>query len=54
VVEVDGFPIISQWHIVYPRAKRLSPIAEAFKSHLLLNAVGAVRGKMWQTIVKSE
>ncbi len=35
VVEVDGFPIISNWHIVFPKAKRLPPIAEAFKAHLL-------------------
>ena len=45
VVEAVGFPVISHWHIVYPKAKRLSPIAEAFKSHLLLNAPGAMTGK---------
>lgn len=45
VVEAEGFPIISHWHIVYPKAKRLSPIADAFKGHLLLNAPGAVKDR---------
>lgn len=53
VVEVDGFPIMSNWHIVYPKAKRLPPIAEAFKAHLLRNANSAVRGRLWQAIGKS-
>jgi DNA-binding transcriptional LysR family regulator len=53
VVEVEDFPIISHWHIVYPKAKRLSPIASAFKDHLLLNAAGAIRGKLWQSIGKN-
>jgi DNA-binding transcriptional LysR family regulator len=50
VLEVEGFPIASNWHIVHPKAKQLSPIADAFKGHLLHNAAGAVRGKMWQSI----
>ena len=45
VVEAAGFPILSHWHIVYPKAKRLSPIAEAFKRHLLQNAPGALTAK---------
>jgi DNA-binding transcriptional LysR family regulator len=32
---VEGFPISSRWHVVHPRAKRLSPIAAAFRAHLL-------------------
>ncbi len=32
---VQSFPIASQWHMVHPRAKRLSPIAAAFKDYLL-------------------
>jgi len=34
-LEVEGFPILSRWHIVHPRAKHLSPIAAAFRKHLL-------------------
>ena len=37
---VEGFPISSRWHLVYPRAKQLSPIAAAFKDYLL-RAAGA-------------
>jgi DNA-binding transcriptional LysR family regulator len=35
VVDVEGFPISSRWHVVHPRAKHLSPIATAFRAHLL-------------------
>jgi len=28
-------PIRSQWHVVHPRAKQLSPIAQVFRQHLL-------------------
>jgi LysR family transcriptional regulator, low CO2-responsive transcriptional regulator len=30
VLDVEGFPIESDWHIAYPAGKRLSPIAHAF------------------------
>jgi len=52
VLEVDGFPIVSNWHIVHPKAKQLSPIATAFKGHLLQNAADAVRGKLWRSMGK--
>jgi DNA-binding transcriptional LysR family regulator len=35
VLDVQGFPIASQWHIVYPKGKRLSPIAEVFRQQLM-------------------
>lgn len=35
VLAVEGFPISSRWHVVHPRAKQLSPIAAAFRQHLL-------------------
>lgn len=38
VLPVQGLPIPSQWHLVYPRAKRLSPIAQVFHAHLLAEA----------------
>ncbi|MEK9803212.1 MAG: LysR substrate-binding domain-containing protein, partial [Curvibacter sp.] len=38
VLDVQGFPIASQWHIVYPKGKRLSPIAEVFRQQLVAQA----------------
>lgn len=35
VLNVQGFPVESNWHVVHPKGKKLSPIAAAFKSHLL-------------------
>jgi DNA-binding transcriptional LysR family regulator len=42
-VDVEGFPIPSTWHIVHPAGKRLSPIAAAFREHVLVEIV------TWQT-----
>jgi DNA-binding transcriptional LysR family regulator len=33
-LDVQGFPLIRRWHVVYPRGKRLSPAARAFKEWL--------------------
>ncbi|EGI78116.1 LysR family transcriptional regulator [Hylemonella gracilis] len=38
VLDVAGFPIASQWHIVYPKGKRMTPIAEVFRQQLLAQA----------------
>jgi len=38
VLPVQGMPIPSQWHVVHPRAKQLSPIAQVFREHLLAEA----------------
>lgn len=35
VIDVEGFPLPSAWHIVHPASKKLSPLARAFKQHLL-------------------
>jgi LysR family transcriptional regulator, low CO2-responsive transcriptional regulator len=40
VLNVQGFPIQSQWHLVWPRGKQLSPIAEVFRGHLIAQAQG--------------
>lgn len=34
VVDLSGFPILSNWHIVHPSSKKLSPIATEFKLHM--------------------
>ncbi len=39
VLDVQGFPVHSQWHVVYPKGKRLSPIAAVFRAQLLKGAV---------------
>ncbi len=38
VLDVQGFPLPSAWHIVHPAARKLSPLAQAFKEHLLAEA----------------
>jgi DNA-binding transcriptional LysR family regulator len=30
LLDVEGFPIMRQWYIVYPKGKELSPVARAF------------------------
>jgi len=38
VIELEGFPLPSAWHIVHPAAKKLSPLGISFKQHLLKEA----------------
>ncbi len=35
ILKATGFPILSRWHVVHLRPRRLSPIASAFKESLL-------------------
>ena len=35
VLAVDGFPVNSSWHVVHPQQRTVSPIAAAFREHLL-------------------
>ena len=37
VIQVPGFPLQSSWHLVHLAAKQLSPLAQAFKQHLLVD-----------------
>ena len=34
VLKVKGFPITSNWHVVYQKGRKLSPVAEVFHEHL--------------------
>jgi len=43
VLDVEGFPIRSQWHVVRHKGKRLSPVAESFRQHLMAQAAPAAR-----------
>jgi DNA-binding transcriptional LysR family regulator len=35
ILNVEGFPLPSVWHIVHPASRKLSPVALAFKQHVL-------------------
>jgi DNA-binding transcriptional LysR family regulator len=45
IVDVEGFPLPSAWHIVHPASKKLSPLALAFKQHLL-KEIGRRKGSI--------
>jgi LysR family transcriptional regulator, low CO2-responsive transcriptional regulator len=34
VLDIQGFPLRSQWHVVRPRARVLTPVVQAFQAHL--------------------
>jgi len=38
VLNVQGLPIVRDWHVVHLTAKRLSPVAQAFRAFLLSTA----------------
>jgi DNA-binding transcriptional LysR family regulator len=38
VLDVEGFPIVRKWFMVYRKGKRLSPVAEAFRGFVLERA----------------
>jgi len=40
ILDVAGFPIQRQWHLVYRRGRRLSPAAQAFRQFVLDEARG--------------
>lgn len=39
-LDVQGFPLVRHWHVVYPRGKRLSAAALAFKDWLFAHRPG--------------
>ena len=41
VLDVQGFPLDDQWYLVYPRGKRLSPVAQAFYDYAVAEAARA-------------
>jgi DNA-binding transcriptional LysR family regulator len=43
VLDVESFPIMRQWHVVHRREKRLSPVAQAFKEFVFVEAPRFVR-----------
>ena len=45
VLDVEGFPIVRQWHIAYPSSKQLSVVAKAFLEYLWQNVMPDARAK---------
>ena len=45
VLDVAGFPVLRQWHVVHHRNKRLPPVALAFERFLLEE--GALQIERW-------
>lgn len=43
-LDVAGFPIPSQWHLVWPKGRQLSPLAAVFRSHVLAQMRGVAGG----------
>ena len=39
ILKCQSFPIESDWHIVHPKGKKLSPVAANFKKHLFMHAL---------------
>lgn len=42
VLDVQGFPLMLNWYVVHRRAKRLPPVAQAFKDFLLADGADLV------------
>ncbi len=42
-LDVEGFPILRHWYVVHRRGKRLSPVAQAFKTFMLEEAAALLR-----------
>jgi LysR family transcriptional regulator, low CO2-responsive transcriptional regulator len=40
ILDVEGFPIMRHWHVVHRKNKRLSTVAQAFRTFLLKEAPG--------------
>jgi len=45
VLDVQGLPIVRDWHVVHLAAKRLSPVAQAFRTFLLSDAGNLIPAK---------
>ncbi len=45
VLDVQGFPIVRQWHIAYPTGKQLSVVAKAFLEYLWQNVMPEARAR---------
>jgi hypothetical protein len=46
VLDVQGFPAMLSWYLVHNRAKRLAPVAAAFKEFLLSDGAALIERLM--------
>lgn len=46
LLDVVGFPVMRSWYVVHRRAKRLSPVASAFKRYLIEEGKALIRKLM--------
>jgi LysR family transcriptional regulator, low CO2-responsive transcriptional regulator len=46
VLNVQGFPLMLHWYVVYRKSKRLPPVALAFKSFLMKDGAGMIEQLM--------
>jgi DNA-binding transcriptional LysR family regulator len=42
VLDVEGFPLMLNWYVVHRKAKRLPPVAQAFKNYLLTEGAAMI------------
>jgi DNA-binding transcriptional LysR family regulator len=52
VLDVAGFPVMRDWHIVHHRKKRLPPVAVAFKHFLLEEGAALIEGLVGRAAAK--
>ena len=43
VLDVEEFPILRRWYVVYRKGKRLSPVAEAFRRFVIGESINIYR-----------
>jgi DNA-binding transcriptional LysR family regulator len=44
LLDVQGFPIIRHWYVVYPEGKQISIVAQTFRDYLLQHSVNEITG----------
>jgi DNA-binding transcriptional LysR family regulator len=52
MLDVLGFPILRQWHLVYRRGKRLSPAARAFREFVLSDARSLAKAALSRSVAE--
>jgi DNA-binding transcriptional LysR family regulator len=46
LLDVEGFPVMRRWHVVHHKAKRLPPVATAFKAFLLSEGAALIEERV--------
>ncbi|TSA40449.1 MAG: LysR family transcriptional regulator [Betaproteobacteria bacterium] len=52
VLDVEGFPVMREWHIVHHKNKRLPPVAVAFKEFLLQEGAALIERLVGRAVPK--